>query len=225
MGDLFGTKGDYELGLLYASRRKFLVSAGKNVLEPPTDFKTKKQAHRNYLQNVDENTGSSKKCMFDSSHASDYGLKSPVKHNNNAPKRKDSIFMHIGSLSTSPTTAQNPAKVFSGPKKFKKTAQFVVEAVILEQHLEEESNHEWKEELVAGVHMWTNRFTGEVTIDCPWHPKKALLNRSISHKRLIATPNNKKRDPYTFHENDEYGTGSLVYDPSEASDLFRLLEK
>lgn len=65
-GDVFGTRSDYTRGLMYASRRQYLVGPGRNqpkklshvpgrqfrrqcreeILKPPQEFLTRKQARR-----------------------------------------------------------------------------------------------------------------------------------------------------------------------------------
>lgn len=56
-----------EGGLLYAGRRKFLVSSGKNSLEPPTRFLTRGQAHKKAVfEKINErDSGTQPKFKFD----------------------------------------------------------------------------------------------------------------------------------------------------------------
>jgi hypothetical protein len=42
-GDHFGQRGDYTEGLFYAGRRKYLNDDGSSDLEPPDEFKSKRQ--------------------------------------------------------------------------------------------------------------------------------------------------------------------------------------
>ncbi len=65
---------------------------------------------------------------------------------------------------------------------------------------------DWEEEFIAGVHMWTNHRTGEVSEECPWAAST--------------------QDKQEFETSDipEEGTGAPVYDGRELEDLFAYLD-
>ena len=43
-GDTFGQRGDYSLGIVYGSRRKYLGENGSNPVHPPPELQTRDQA-------------------------------------------------------------------------------------------------------------------------------------------------------------------------------------
>eukprot|EP01039_Chlorochromonas_danica_P008514 gene8514-9386_t len=191
-GDLFSTKTDRQLGLLYTSRRKFLVSAGKNTLEPPRDFKTKQQARRSALLHGPQ-PGSGSDISSDSTAHSD--SKGAV---GAAGKRRESVFSKdltsptgqaAGRLSSLLAPMRRSIGEAAGGgggegtrssqplKAFKKTAKFIMEAVIIE-HYWEGSKEDWQEEEKAGVRYFVNKKTAEVSADCPWRTRASLVKGS-----------------------------------------------
>lgn len=217
LGDLFGTKGNYELGLLYSSRRKFLANAGKSCLEAPEEFLTKRQAHRHHLQKKETKAVPAPRGIFDipSQHNKEHPNKSNHHMGNPQPTNQHSISKTIDDRAD-PKNSESPTK-------FKKVAKFVMEAVILDHHMDEAAKALWSEEIVAGVRVWTNKTTGEVLSDPPWLAKKALVQRSPSRRRVVRVivPEDRAEPK---HES-EYGTGSLVYDNQDLEDLFGMLDK
>lgn len=57
-GDLFGQRADYSDGMFYAGHRKYLNTMKKSGLEPPNEFKTKRQfKSAKRLENQDNELG------------------------------------------------------------------------------------------------------------------------------------------------------------------------
>lgn len=88
-GDVFGTREDYRKGTFYAGRREFLHSAGKNVLEPPPDFKTKKQM-RNYIKIKKGGGINFQKLTFDFKEKEGFQATGANQVNKNKPETKKS---------------------------------------------------------------------------------------------------------------------------------------
>jgi hypothetical protein len=218
LGDLFGTKGNYELGLLYSSRRKFLAPAGKSSLEPPDEFITKRQAHRQHLQKVENKVVPAPKGIFGNMSL----------HNKENPKTSSiSSYPSQHSSNQSATSKHIDDKADSkngeSTTKFKKVAHMVMDAALLDHHMDDAAKAMWSEEIVAGVRVWTNKTTGEVLSDPPWLAKKTLVQRSPSRKRVfrVIVPEDRAEPK----RESEFGTGSLVYDHQELEDLFGMLDK
>jgi hypothetical protein len=195
-----GFSHDDPEGLLYSSRRKFLASAGKSCLEPPNEFKTRRQARRKHLQNIFENEPS----PMDSAYL--YLQKPSI------PRKRESQFVLQSLLPT-------PKKFDLPSTRVRRTGKHALGFVFLDSGDHDSSTESWKEESTAGVKCWINKCTGEVTTDCPWIIKKRnLLQISDSRKRLISSPMT------TIEDNVLPGTGALVYDRTEVDELFKLLE-
>lgn len=216
-GDLFYQRTDDETGLLYSSRRKFLGAAGKSTFEPPVEIQTRKHARRRHLQSLDN-------TLSVANYDDDASIDS-ASINADIPsalpgKKKDSVITGI----SLPTLAQ-PSKRFSleenaAAKKFRKTAKFVMEAVLLESDV---NMDEWREETAAGVHFWVNKETGEVVTECPWGkqpPKRFTFagHSKPSFHRLLSKSE--------LEEDDKpFGTGALVFKPGrDVDELFKLLD-
>lgn len=216
-GDLFCQRTDDESGLLYSSRRKFL-GTGKNVFEPPPDFQTRKLAHRRHMQSLDN-------TLTAPNYDDDVSLDSASIDADviGAPsKKKDSV---INGLSL-PTLAQ-PSKRFSmedsaAAKKFRKTAKFVMDTVLLESDVHAE---EWKEETTAGVHYWVNKETGDVVTECPWGNQPIPKRYSFAS---LMTGKHKSKEPEEDEDEESEqpeGTGSLVFKAGrDVDELFKLID-
>lgn len=225
LGDLFGTKGNYELGLLYSSRRKFLVTAGQNSLEPPDEFLTKRQAHRHHLQKVENKTVPAPKGIFDIPSSINKERKEGKDH---GPKSSNSGGQQLTNFNSPSKSGDDHGDAKHGEsttdrKKFKKTAKLVMEAVILDHHMDDAARAQWSDEIVAGVHVWINKSTGEVLCDPPWLARKTLVQRSPSRRKVVRVIVPEDR-PEPARE-AEFGTGSLVYDNKDLEDLFGMLDK
>lgn len=103
-------------------------------------------------------------------------------------------------------------------KKFRKTAKFVMETVLLETDVNVE---DWREETAAGVHYWVNNETGDVVTECPWgkEPPKRFSFKAHSTKHM-------RKEPEEEEEEDQpEGTGSLVFKQGrDVDELFKLLD-
>lgn len=218
-GDLFCQRTDTESGLLYSSRRKFL-GTGKHVFEPPPEIQTRKLARRRHMQSLDSN-------LSVPNYDDDTSLDSIDTDTDAAPpKKKDSV---INGLSSFQALVQ-PSKRFSmedntAGKKFRKTAKFVMETVLMESDINVD---DWKEETTAGVKYWVNKETGDVATECPWGeqspPKKFSFHsmRGASMKAAIARA---KEPDELMGEDEPEGTGSLVFKQGrDVDELFKLLD-
>jgi hypothetical protein len=115
-------------------------------------------------------------------------------------------------------------------KKFKKVANIVRNTITLD-HITNIQKDDWSEELRAGVKIWINRQTGEVTSECPWEvaiaaaatPMQRMLAKQKSLRRQsqgsLMTQNSLLGNEFVL------GTGSLVYEGKEVHELFDLLDK
>jgi len=137
-GDVFCTREDYRQGTFYSGRREFLHSSEKNVLEPPQDFKTKKQM-RNFLKIKKGGEINFQKLTFDF-------------------KEKEGFFQASGA---------NKLNSMSGNKETKKDKQKQKKMIIVER-FSSTAKEDWLEEFQAGCQLWVNRSTGEVSDFCPW---------------------------------------------------------
>lgn len=241
-GDLFSQRGVYASGILYSSRRKYL---GKSSFEPPDELKTRISSKRRNLQLQDHDLFPTNDQEFNNSIRNQ--LKTFEKNFKKPPPRDmgQSNISHSKinrriSMANASMNNEKIGSIFerrSHADKFKKTARFVIEAMhlesegctstnqsICENDYEDDLSY-WKEEKRAGVTYWINRSTGEIVTESPFDRSQ---NRSASGKRspfslsdaskiLVKRTNSSKVQ-------DE-GTGSLVYDGTEITELFDLLDK
>lgn len=100
-GDTFGQHADYSTGLFYGGRREFLhTDDDTNVLEPPRDFKSKKQmAHELKIQ---QSGGVHlQKLEFASAQVGDGTATKKVKGDTNQKKKKVSKTIYVERFSSS----------------------------------------------------------------------------------------------------------------------------
>jgi hypothetical protein len=207
--------------MLYSSRRKFLASAGKSMLEPPVQFKTRRQARRTYLQNKDND---------EEAHFLHAGGQAPfssfinqLQKQQQAQKKKE-MFQNILSPPTKKTIEGSFSEGLAGRiiagggvsglgnaghphhQKMRRAGKSALGVVVLENFHFDGNYESWREEVCAGVRFWVNKSTGEVTTDCPWlQKKKSLIQISNSRKRLIGTPLTPKQ--LTREEGNRYNKG------------------
>ena len=252
-GDLFSQHYDYQKGIIYQGRRKFLVSKEKNVLEPPPEFKTRKQSMRS-TQKAKLNTEILPPII---------GIEAPPQLVNVIINTKNS-FLNLRNNSD----FKSKRNIKTGTTK-----------PMIIQHYSSVDRRDWEEQIQAGCHIYVNKNTGEVSVECPWHgsyaptPKSVKLqSRSdtlpVSTPPLYNSPNKGiKLDPlpnssynspepntsssihqqqqqqwsggsvtslnslgissgryHVYDDKDDLGTGSLVYDRSELDDMLSLLD-
>jgi hypothetical protein len=80
---------------------------------------------------------------------------------------------------------------------------------------------DWEEEFLAGCRMWTNHSTGEVSEVCPWAgigEDEGSSSSSSSNSKGLGAAGKAGSDTY------EEGTGAPVYDGTELSQLFDMLD-
>ena len=141
-GDLFNTRGDYSGGLFYAGSRKYLINSD-NKIEPPNEFKTKKQI-RKFLRSADTRKI---EPIMNLRGQRDGNSISFLRQTEKPEKSKAvSIFKKVG-------------KSQALLKKMKDSH------IVMERSLDQ--SH-WKEIFQAGCRIWINYHTGEVLDTCPW---------------------------------------------------------
>eukprot|EP01039_Chlorochromonas_danica_P009163 gene9165-10115_t len=99
-------------------------------------------------------------------------------------------------------------------RKLRRAATYVRDIVTL-NHFSSTRPEDWVEEEQAGVHLWVNKVTGEVSAHCPWQPESDTSHSDI----LRSDPSLSSSKAGEIAE----GTGSLVYDSSELNELWGLL--
>ncbi len=161
-GDLFGQRADYSDGMFYAGHRKYLNTQYKSGLEPPNEFKTKRQFK------------SAKRLeKHDAGNLGENAVEKMSFHINFQKKNHEGRIIHFLAQPTS-HFHQLSSEFESHSelnKKFKKVATIIKTTVILE-HFSSMSKLDWIEDIQAGCHIWINKNTGEVVSVCPWliHP-------------------------------------------------------
>ena len=177
----------HEYGIHYSVRRKFLVSAGKNSLEPPLDFKTKKQAIQtpamkawSKMTSTTTTTGSSSSSSSSSSSHIDNTRNSPDKTHadkiNKIINKNNSITDNDNNNGTSSSTglsnfsamilnSRKSLMQVAAIKKPKKTPPMIIE------HFSSNRRQDWTEADEAGCHLYINKNTGEVSPTCPYEQR------------------------------------------------------
>lgn len=162
---------------VYAARRTFLNE--NDAVEPPSLFKTKKQARRNLVPSA-----------------------TTLRGNEDSPEGKY----------TMPSLKNKAAAEAPLPKAPKSKKHPPVNNTLIIENYSSLAREDWKERTQAGVKIWINRSTGEVSTECPWLPSARIYkNRKRATDRFAR-----------YHA--EEGTGSLVYDNTEMKELFDILD-
>jgi hypothetical protein len=155
-GDLFSQHADYQKGILYQGRRRFLVPKGKNALEPPVEFKTRRQSVRS-IQNA-------------KSHAEKH---QPMQGLDLAPQHLASVIMNT---KNSFLNLRN-----NGDFKSKRNIKGGALKPLVIQHYSSVDSKDWDEEYQAGCHLYVNKNTGEVSVECPW---RGNIHTTIKSKKI-----------------------------------------
>jgi hypothetical protein len=263
-GDLFSQHADYQKGILYQGRRRFLVPKGKNALEPPVEFKTRRQSVRS-TQIARSNA---------EKHQPMQGLDIAPPHLANVILNTKNSFLGLRN---------------NGDFKSKRNVKGGTLKPLVIQHYSSTDSKDWDEEYQAGCHLYVNKNTGEVSVECPWRgnihttikSKKIQIQHTMSNDPMdFGSPSDKNRRPtltpltptaktplapiyqtpnklpalgspaspgtaifgsggsivslgslgissgryQVYDEEEDLGTGSLVYDRSELDDMLTLLD-
>lgn len=232
-GDLFSQNADYQKGILYQGRRRFLVPKGKNALEPPLEFKTKRQSRRSKA-NAENST---EKLQ-------------PLHSLEVAPQLANVIL----------NTKNSFLSLRNGEFKAKRNIKHGALKPIVINHFSSVDSKDWEEQYQAGCHLYVNKNTGEVSAECPWRGNiyqttksqkkdKAVTPSSPSPNKTILAPitpvqsSTKMFSPASalfssgssvgsmssgmyrvYDDAEDLGTGSLVYDRGELDDMLMLLD-
>ena len=99
-GDTFGQHADYSSGLFYSGRREFLHTDDEvNVLEPPQDFKNKKQM-KHELKIQKAGGVNLQKLEFASAQVGDNNTTKKIKGDSNQKKKKISKVVYVDRFSS-----------------------------------------------------------------------------------------------------------------------------
>jgi hypothetical protein len=200
-GDIFSQRGDYSKGIMYGSRRKYLVSPniGKNHFSPPTALMTKRQQHR-----AIENNKMEKKMVslsvFQAGAIEGNKLGPTENHQSSNKPSKVSLFQR---------SAKNALSLAAKKQK---------DLIIIEKFSTTE-RHAWAMELQAGCKIFINKETGEVCDECPWSMKTARFDHLAD---IVAQSSSVQSKP--VKDESEFGTGHLVYDEGELDSFFSVLD-
>lgn len=225
-GDLFSQHSDYQKGILYQGRRRFLVPKGKNALEPPLEFKTKRQSRRS---NAAAAISSDKLQPLEV-----------------APQLVNVIM----------NTKNSFLSLRNGEFKAKRNVKSGALKPIVINHFSSVDSKDWEEQYQAGCHLYVNKNTGEVSAECPWKATFHQTVKSQKNAPSSPSPNKVVLAPITpirsstkvfspsntllgsgssvgsissgmyrvYDDAEDLGTGSLVYDRSELDDMLNLLD-
>mmetsp|Transcript_12056 Transcript_12056/g.19947 ORF Transcript_12056/g.19947 Transcript_12056/m.19947 type:complete len:294 (-) Transcript_12056:156-1037(-) len=163
-GDLFSQNGNYQMGTMYSGRRKYLVGHGQNSLEPPSDFKTKRQSRRTAANNH---------------KVADKVRLKPLATNNLAiQKQQQQQQQQVSAIEAN--FANHLANVIQNTKnsflslrssdsmaRVRKNRNKPLKPLII-NHYSSTAKKDWEEVSEAGVHMYVNKNTSEVSVECPW---------------------------------------------------------
>jgi hypothetical protein len=241
-GDLFSQNSDYQTGIIYQGRRKFLKPAG-NSLEPPLLFKTKSQSRRSRSNNQ-----------------SPAEKLPPLQGIEIAPQHLTSVIMN--------TKNQFLNLRNNGDFKSKRNIKSGTLKPMIIQHYSSIDSKDWEEQIEAGCHLYVNKNTGEVSVECPWRRDVNSLHSMYSSKKMsvkggasgyqtpTASPSRIMLTPLqtipsessysmfgtigasggstasgistgayrVYDDSEDLGTGSLVYDRSELDDMLSMLD-
>jgi len=232
-GDLFSQRTNYESGLMYSSRRRFLVENGRTVLEPPPDLQPRQLARRRHAQALDNDLSI---CGDEESSISSYSIDPKTgRHFDHghlinalpAARRRESITVGMAVFLQPPKQSTNSESESSvAARRFKKTAKSVMANQYYENTEEYNGKEGWVEETMAGVHYWVNKLTGEVSTENPWTMSPTQgIRKSMAGMKSRRTSSEVKQ-PMVEEPDIELGTGSLVFktDCVDVDELFRLLQ-
>lgn len=118
------------------------------------------------------------------------------------------------------------------PKKLKKLVNVLKNVIVLD-HFTSLKKEDWVEEYRAGVKLWVNKNTGEVTTVCPWaieddskFPEESSENQKpIPSDQNIRNSEERTSDDLVHFDENIQGTGALVYDNSAINELFDILDQ
>ena len=82
-------------------------------------------------------------------------------------------------------------------------------AVILLEKFTSTNRSDWREQLQAGCKIWVNHTSGEVSTVCPWS----------------STEDDEENLKQVIPQNENIGTGSIVYDGTEFSEFMSDLDR
>lgn len=80
---------------------------------------------------------------------------------------------------------------------------------------------DWEEQIQAGVKIWVNHHTGEVSDECPWDETTNKLHIPGSPGSMVSSPDRWKPE----EEENLRGTGAIVYDGSPLTEILDLLDQ
>jgi hypothetical protein len=181
---------DFLGGLFYSGRREYLHENEKsNSLEPPNEFKTKKQM-RNELK-IKKSGG------IDYTKIRDYSNQTGTNQYDQILNKKE----------------KDNAKKLQNIQKRNSTLPTVIET------FSSLDPKDWAQEFQAGVKMWVNHNTGEVSDVCPWEKS--------TFSSLASTNNNKK---VVSEENDifdtlDYEDENYQFENAEINEVFKSMDK
>ena len=171
----------HEYGIHYSVRRKFLVSAGKNSLEPPLDFKTKKQAIQTPAMKAwskmtsTTTTGSSSSHIDNTRNSSDkthadkvnkiINKNNSINDNDNNNNNGTSSSTGLSNFSAMILNSRKSLMQVAAIKKPKKNPPMIIE------HFSSNRRQDWTEADEAGCHLYINKNTGEVSPTCPYEQR------------------------------------------------------
>lgn len=181
--DYFSDRADYSVGAFYGAHRRVLWDC---------DRTTGSMGHTNSLEPPIE----AKTRAQSRRNRSRGGL--PAVHINDTP------------VEELPTLKPKIKKMMH--MNLKKVATLVKDSIILE-HYSTVDESAWTEEVLAGVRVWINRHTGEVSTTCPWRQD------ALKHMNMPLA----KKGGNNEEKIDDLGTGSLVYSAAEFDELERVL--
>eukprot|EP01040_Poterioochromonas_malhamensis_P005993 gene5993-6441_t len=160
-GDYFGQRADYSSGLFYSCHRMYLNPDGSSSLDAPEEFKTR-QTVRNLRK-----TEKQEQTTYEATG-----------------RRASQCPLQVKLM-------QLPGKSLEEHnRRFRQVANMVVGAVALEQGGEDRRARDaWIQKCEAGVKIWVNTRTGEVTTEYPLQE-----NRSSTRSSINMSVNNSRRN-------------------------------
>lgn len=246
-GDVFGQRGDYSKGIVYGSRRTYLVSDGSSPVSPPPELMTKIQARqKKHHTDMDQHHFKTRASVYFGAGIVD-SIERPEQNQTGSKASKVSMFQRNAKSS-----------LMSGAKS---------KNMIVIEKFSTTNRSAWSEEVQAGCKIYVNKETGEVCDECPWLESIPANNGKLTRNHTVAksaniTPKGAKAAPgrektnkitktrsggsssslidgaqgknrigdkdskeYKAESKEDFvGTGSLVYDAGELSNFFEQLD-